>query len=480
MTGELAVSLSTEALDFGPAEERATFGLLAVTANDHLLTFGEDIAQKELRHGPHVSGYPVAEWLAWNWWRLRWEISRPSDETAILRWDFAHRMSTIGEGYVWPNITISSDGVQSFLVSQSSRDPGTALFRYFGAPGRERVPATHLEAAIDGFLEDILDRLEGAKVHESNLRRLWNDLKTERADPELARFRRLEAQLGHEPDEADENEVRLHLADATELGEDASGEIAADAVLAGGGPQSMFRAGDLARMATQNGFDCDPKDAIVLGDRTSIPQPGQVEAWSLGEQCAKGIRQQENLDGLPMDDRTLTDFAGTVSKAVAPATGPVDTIPISFALDGKNGPAPTRIALRSRWSTGRRFDLARLIGDRMLWTWFRGSSEPLFPATRAFSYRQKMQRAFAAELLSPFMFVDDMMNGDYSEEKQNEVAEHFKVSPMTFQTQLVNHRRLDRDDAPDIVHRDPASWAQATHLGRCVYSGQRRGWPGRV
>jgi len=67
MTGELAVSLSTEALDFGPAEERATSGLFAVTANGHPLTFGEDIAQKELRHGPHVSGYPVAEWLAWNW-----------------------------------------------------------------------------------------------------------------------------------------------------------------------------------------------------------------------------------------------------------------------------------------------------------------------------------------------------------------------------------------------------------------------------
>ena len=78
-------------------------------------------------------------------------------------------------------------------------------------------------------------------------------------------------------------------------------------------------------------------------------------------------------------------------------------------------------------------------------------SERLFPATRAYSYRQKMQRAFAAELLSPFASVAEMLRGDYSEESQNAVAEHFTVSPMTIRTQLVNHRCIDREDAPDIV-----------------------------
>ena len=454
MNGQLTVSLSPEVLNSGSPEERATFGLFAVTANDHLLTSGEDVVQKELRHGPYVSGYPIAEWLAWNWWRLRWEIGRPSDEDAILHWDFAHRMSTIGEGYVWPNITIFSDGMQSFLVSEPSLSPEKVLFRYSGAPGRQRVPAANLEAAIDGFVEGILDRLESATVRESNLHRLWTDLKREREDSELARFRRLEAQLGHEPDEADENEVRLYLADATELGEEALGEIAADAVLSGGDSGSMFRAVDFTQIAQTNGFDANPSDAIELNNTTDIPAPMQVEAWSLGERCAKEIRGQEKLDGQPIDDKTLTAFAGIAGDAISLETREPGTMPISFALDGGNG--HSRVALRSRRNTGRRFDLARLIGDRMMCTRFSGSPEPLLPATRASSYRQKMQRAFAAELLSPFAFVNDMMGGDYSEEKQNEVAEYFKVSPMTIQTQLVNHRRIDRDDAPDLVSRD---WA---------------------
>ena len=136
-----------------------------------------------------------------------------------------------------------------------------------------------------------------------------------------------------------------------------------------------------------------------------------------------------------------------MSNAISRQSGHSSTI--SFALDEND--SRTRMSLRSRWETGRRFDLARLIGDRLLCNQLHGSAEPLFPATRAPSYRQKMQRAFAAELLSPFAIVDDMLGGDYSDEKQNEVAKYFDVSPMTIQTQLVNHRRIGLDDAPDIV-----------------------------
>ncbi len=452
MSGELTVSLSSESLDFGSPEERATFGLFAMTANGRLLTAGEDVGNKELRHGPYVSGYPIAEWLVWNWWRIRWETGRPSNEDALSRWEFAHRMSTIGEGYAWPNITIFSDGVQSFLDSQPSSGPESVHFPYFGAQRRQAVPAVNLEAAIDGFVDDVLNRLEQAKVHEGNLHCLWRELQTERENPELTRFRRLEAQLGHEPGEADEGRFCMYLNDATKLGEEALGEIAADAMYGDGDTNSMIRASNFAEIAEQHGFEANPKDAIKLNDMTGVPQPGQVEAWRLGERCAKLIRDQENRHGLPIDDRTLTAFAGTTNSAISGQNG--NPCKVSFALDGGNG--RSHVWLRSRWETGRRFDLARLIGDRLLRIRLNGSTESLLPVTRASTYRQKMQRAFAAELLSPFADMDDMMSGDYSEEKQNEVAEYFKVSSMTIQTQLVNHHRIDPDDAPDIVDRSPA------------------------
>ena len=156
MPHNLTISLSSETLSAGPAEERATFGLLAITANDRLLTEGIDTQSRQLRYGPHVSGFPLAEWFAWNWWRIRWELGRPSAEKAACRWGFAHRMPTIGEGYAWPNITMFSDGIRSFLDSDPSGNPEAVLFRYFGSPVRQTVPAEELEDAIDGFVEDIL------------------------------------------------------------------------------------------------------------------------------------------------------------------------------------------------------------------------------------------------------------------------------------------------------------------------------------
>lgn len=57
-----------------------------------------------------------------------------------------------------------------------------------------------------------------------------------------------------------------------------------------------------------------------------------------------------------------------------------------------------------------------------------------------------MQRAFAAELLSPFEAVEEMLADDYSTESQQDVAKHFQVSDMTIRTLLVNHRRLEREE----------------------------------
>ncbi len=102
----------------------------------------------------------------------------------------------------------------------------------------------------------------------------------------------------------------------------------------------------------------------------------------------------------------------------------------------------SRVVLRSRWPTGRRFELARLLADRIV----ASPHGRLHAATRAYTYRQKMQRSFAAELLSPFEAVDQMLAGDYSGEAQQDVAEHFQVSELTIRILLVNHHRLEREE----------------------------------
>ena len=129
-----------------------------------------------------------------------------------------------------------------------------------------------------------------------------------------------------------------------------------------------------------------------------------------------------NMSETPMSAATRHTLTSRVSYLITP--------------DRQVGKA----VLRSKWKEGRRFELARLLGDELL-----NAEGSLFPATRAHTYRQNAQRSFAAELLSPFAAVFNMLQGDYSDEKPLDVAGYFKVSVITIRTQLVNHGILDRD-----------------------------------
>ena len=97
----------------GPPEEQACFGAVGICFNDIWLTQAEDAFIKRLREKVHLSAYKLAEWIAWNWWRLRWEPRTRSND-----WALAHHMTTIGGGFVWPNITIISDGHRIVLITK--------------------------------------------------------------------------------------------------------------------------------------------------------------------------------------------------------------------------------------------------------------------------------------------------------------------------------------------------------------------------
>lgn len=101
--------------------------------------------------------------------------------------------------------------------------------------------------------------------------------------------------------------------------------------------------------------------------------------------------------------------------------------------------------LQSNYPTGRRFELARLLGDRIAG----GLDERLSPVTRSHTYRQKLQRAFATELLCPFEALEAFLDGDYSEQACEDAAQHFKVSERAVWTLLVNNDRLERNPLND-------------------------------
>ncbi|MBF0375785.1 MAG: hypothetical protein HQL39_20550 [Alphaproteobacteria bacterium] len=423
----LQISLTPERLDEGSAEERAAFGLLCIQANGAALTEGFDHFIMNYRRGPLVSGYHAAEWLAWNWWRLRWEPRSRSPD-----WWRAHKMTAIGEGYVWPNLTIFSDGLRTALLAAPSSRPDAKPFRYTGANPRV-VPSTVFEQAVDSFVPQILARLRDAGIEESNLHTLWNNVLDERRDPTVALRRKFEALLGVEPDEADTVVDQL-IRDAQALGQDAMGEVAADTDLG----RTVSTASDFRAIAEREGYDSRSGDMVRLeGDRPHQSGP-ETPAWLAGTRAAKALRQQEGLGDGSIENDRLARMVGVQTSALGRDGRTAD---MSFILD--EGPRhPSRIVLRSKWDTGRRFELARLLGDRLM----TAAGQGLFPATRSHTFRQKAQRAFAAEFLAPFDEVNARLDGDFSEESRQDVAGQFGVSELAIRTLLVNHRRLERDE----------------------------------
>lgn len=449
-TKQLKFTLVPETLEEGSPEEKAGFGMVTIAANGHVLTEGIALLEhNELFSGPHVSGYHMTEWLLWNWWRLLWE-PRPAgvdndedNDDMWFEWVFAHNMSSIGEGYLWPDIEIASDGVLMHLVSSPTGDPDEKVFRYVGAPRSETITVEAFKKAVDEFAHVVLERLDEESILDTNLHVIWRYLERERDDEGAAAFRRMEAILGHDPGKGDDNEIREYLADATKLGHDTIAELAAHT---GQRKDRPVRASELEISARRAGFDMRVRDAVRLGPAESIPEWGTDKAWRIGVAMARAVRQAGGLNGQPIKNTKLTDLAGTSRKVVENINRTTGNI--SFVLDGENG--CSRIALRSKWETGRRFDLARLLADKLC---FNHINEPLHPVTRSYTYRQKLQRAFAAELLAPIEAVDDFLDGDTSEEKQNDAGRHFNVSPLTIQSLLVNNGLINREEALDIIDR---------------------------
>ncbi|MFZ4580418.1 MAG: hypothetical protein ACOYOB_18695 [Myxococcota bacterium] len=434
-----SIEAAWEHLEIGAAEERACAAAIGIRAGDLWLTQADDAFVRRVRDQVILSAYKLAEWLAWNWWRLRWQSRSPS-----VDWALAHRMTTIGGGFVWPNLEIRPDGERIVLVArQTRRVPGEPL-RYL-TDAVVGLPATEWENAVDRFVDQVRGQLRAEGVADTNLDRIWSDVLAERSNTELALQRRFEALLGYDPDEAPEDLLNQCALDSLDLGADAVGELAASRRPAA----APVSAEALRGIAAAHGFDASPADAVRVA--LTLEPAANVPAWRRGVGVAQSLRQQAGLGWGPIDSTRLAELAGVDARALASAQSSGE---FSFALD--DSATRGRIALRSRWNTGRRFELARLLGDRLATQ----SPSRLLPATHAATYRQKLQRAFAAEFLCPVVALRDMLGADLSAEACSEAAAAFDVSELVVRTQLVNHGLLDRDalesdDANEGMSRAP-------------------------
>ena len=386
-------------------------------------------AQLRLCNGPRVSAFRFAEWLLWNWWRIRWE-PEPAGR-GDLSWRQAHETASIGGGWLWPSLTFASDGQTIAIRSTATKATITEPVSYLTNPERF-VPVVPFEQGIDAFVQDVIEHLEADRIQSDLLPTMVRELADEREDSQLSTYRRIEALLGRNPDEGDPAVIDRLVSDAAVLGGQAVEEVAADAPRSNG---ATATADDLLALAHSSGCEIGDGDAVAMPAASTMAsaeseEPVPVIPWQAGVDAARRLRHSEGLGDRPITDRRLCDMCG-LPGGVFRTPSAVQS-PMAYTLSTGSG---ARLVFRAKVPAGRRFDAARLLGDKVLVK----NSEPLQPATASNTFRQKMQRAFAAEFLCPFDALADRLKGDHSAAAIEKAATKFRVSPRLVVSHLQNH-----------------------------------------
>jgi hypothetical protein len=408
----------------------------------------EDVESTSSRRSVYVPLYPLAEWIAFNWWLLA-ANTRPATILARLhrRDDFfdqvprtyreRHCLRGAGDGFLWPNVFILAEGRSVRLVwraDEETRDD--RLIRYLSS-GEALVDSTEVQRTLAGIVESVLGRLAEQGVTGTALEDEWQAIQSVDRDEAVYCF--AAARLGLDPyaeaEPYEESILEAHrtLGDSDLLGDflDSVDPPEMDTVLEWVSRVqdeivNLRTAKSTARWLTPGLHD---ELRQLRSDLSGAPP------WEVGWQRARAVRCSLGLS--PAEPLNLDDIVANVVRE-SPITG-------IQALGGTRDANSLVVFTRAQRSAAKKFTLARAF-------WHIAGSEGRFFITSAHSDRQKEERAFAAELIAPAGGIREMVRDDVvaglDDEILDEVSAHYDVSPMLVRHQIENQLLGSRHDTP--------------------------------
>ena len=209
----------------GTPEEVATRALFRVLIDGVCVTRHDNRWSQSVSDRVHVSLYPLAMWMAANWWRLGFEPSGP-DSSSSYDWRASHELPAIGGGYLWPALRFEPDGEVVIVSSTPTPESAAQPVRYLGDQWQAPIERQRFQSACVRLIDTVLARLHNLGCADTTLAQLWQEVCSERADPEAARDRRFEALLHCDPDEVDAEAIAALNDLAKQCGLEAAIELA--------------------------------------------------------------------------------------------------------------------------------------------------------------------------------------------------------------------------------------------------------------
>lgn len=409
-------------------EYRSTMAMFELCAGGTKLTQHEDIWSQTIRDDVLVSAYPLALWMASSWWRLNFEPLPAHNLRPTTGWRMAHELGAANHGFVWPQIMFASDcEVMQIWAVPSKASPENQSVRYLnGLNEPTNVSLGDFRRSVAEFVEAVIYRLEAVGIPDSDLARLWAEIREEFSNPESARYRRIEAEMGFDPDECSEDIMCQALRLDKIVGTAALTELAPIYGKAADGTSLDL----IEKMATTEGIFGTPRPEI-LKDRSNIVSC--QAPWRQAVDDARILRQTIGNTNRPVESAAIYDLLGLRPGDVE-QWSPASRSSAGIAIPGQG--KEFKFLPRKKHPVAKRFELSRFLGDYLL----SGTGNcGWLTSTDLGTARQKYQRAFAAEFLCPINGLRDYLQDDFTESALEDAAYAFEVSSETVRSMLANN-----------------------------------------
>ena len=420
--------------EYGTVEERMTLADLELSVGDHCATELHDDVAKTVRRSARLSAFHLAEWFAVNWWRMIWEPS-----TNDVSWRMSHQVGGAGGGYLWPDLSFSSDWDTITVSSRQTESSPAEPLRYL-KDFRVKIPIAEFQQGVDEFLHGTIARLADTMKSETELSTLWRGVMRERRDQDGSRWRQLEACMGYDPDEGPSDLLHSLLRAIDTYGEGAVREIASACR-----KDSASQIDSLAEEANAGDVRVLISSYDELRSKIALETDPSHRPWMRANQAARIARQSWCLDG-PVNASKFADLFAISKSEICDYTS-VRGRSVAAGFRDPDDPATMRIGWNIRSPASRRFWLARLVADNLV----SPSEEKLLPATGVRTGRQQFQRAFAQEFLCPYEALRETIGGSsfIDDDDIEHAARHFEVSTWVIVYALVNNGALPQESLAD-------------------------------
>ena len=420
---DLRINADWMAATPGQPEVAATAALLSMSVDNVSLTRNQDIWAKTVRDNVFLSAYPLAMWFASSWWRLNHE-PLPTQQPSV-DWRMVHELGAANHGFVWPRVVFIPDGESIHLWAGPSATAEQSVQYLQGLEAPRLVALSDFQLSIRRFIQSVLARLDARELRETNLSHLWTILQEDLADPAAFRRRKLEAELGFDPDECPEAMLDAALRWEEQVGNTALSELAPAVSSSGHSPDLTT----LEQLTHADGIVGAPSISSDYVDHLEQGAP-----WERAVHDARALRRRLGNLSEPIPSSQIHQLLGLSSATLSSWSPPSTRSPVAVAMPTNGN--HLKFVPRRRNAVGQRFEFARFLGE-----YLRPSSnvDRWLASTDLGTSRQKYQRAFAAELLCPLDALMSFLDGDVSTYAIEEAAVNFQVSEQVVTNMLLNN-----------------------------------------